>query len=170
VEVPVAAAKLEVWPQTVRVQGSLLADEQAVIGSKLAGRVEKADVELGTVVRAGQTLVTLERRELELRVQLAQAQLRQACAAVGLMPDDSEAQLNPENSPPVLVERAAMDEAQAAFTRAERLRARQVVTEAEFEQIQAQLKSAQARYRSAVNDVHEQIAVIGQRRADLALA
>jgi RND family efflux transporter MFP subunit len=89
---------------------------------------------------------------------------------VGLTPDDSEEQLNPENSPPVLVERAALEESQKAYVRAERLRQRQVVTEAEFEQIQAQLKSAQARYRSAVNDVHEQIAVIGQRRADLALA
>ena len=32
-EVTIAVAALEAWPRTVRVQGSMLADEDAVIGS-----------------------------------------------------------------------------------------------------------------------------------------
>ncbi|HYO25906.1 MAG TPA: efflux RND transporter periplasmic adaptor subunit [Lacipirellulaceae bacterium] len=160
----------EVWPVTVRVQGSLLADEDAVVGSKLAGRVERVHVDLGSVVKRGEPLVTLDRSELELLVRQAEAQLRQACAAIGKTPEDDETELVLENSPPVMLERAMVEEAQAAVARGDRLRPSNAITDAEYETFVAQLKTAQARYMSAINSVSEQISLIGVRRADLALA
>ena len=38
-DVEVIIAARQAWPRTVTVQGALLADEDAVIGSKIAGRV-----------------------------------------------------------------------------------------------------------------------------------
>ena len=68
--VAVIQAHLDPWPETIRVQGSLLAYEDAIVGSKLAGRVDKVFVDLGSIVKAGDPLVTLVRVELDLRVQL----------------------------------------------------------------------------------------------------
>ncbi len=169
-EVPVTEARLVRWPRTVRVQGSLMADEDAVVGAKLPGRVETVAIDIGDVVEKGQTLVTLDRRELDLRVLQAEAQLRQACAAVGMTLDDDEGQLDHLQSPPVMLERALVDEAQASIDRIRPLVAQRTVAAAEFDRLQAQLQTAQARYRSALNDVNEQIAVIGLRRAELSLA
>lgn len=169
-EVHIVAASIQPWPVTVRVQGSLLADEDAIIGSKLAGRVEKVNVDLGSVVKHGEVMVELDQQELKLLVEQAEAQLKQACAAIGLDPDNDETALVLENSPPVMLEQALVDEAQAAVARAERLMPTRAMTESEYDTFVAQLKTAQARYRSAINSVSEQISLIGVRRADLALA
>jgi RND family efflux transporter MFP subunit len=169
-QVTVAEAKLELWPQTLLVQGSLLGDEMAVVGAKIPGRVESVAVDLGTLVRKGDTLVTLDRRELELRVREAEAQLNQACAAVGLSPEQPELELRREQAPPVLLEKALVDEARAAVARVERLPTRQATSDSEWERLTAQLKTAEARYQSALNSVGEQIALIGVRRTALALA
>ena len=98
-ELVVVEARFEPWPETIRVQGSLLAYEDAVIGSKLAGRVATVAVDLGSIVSRGEPLVTLVRNELDLRVQLAEAQLQQACAAIGITPADDESQFNVANAP-----------------------------------------------------------------------
>jgi RND family efflux transporter MFP subunit len=169
-EVALARAQLRAWPLTVTIQGSLLADEDAVIGSKLAGRVETVAVDLGSVVRRGDPLVTLDRSELDLRVQLAEAQLRQACAAIGLAPTDDELKVDYKNSPRVQLEQALIDEAQAAVNRAQQLLPTRAVTGGEYDALIAQLKAAQARHESALNAVSEQISLIGVRRTELALA
>lgn len=169
-EVMVAAAKLEPWPLVLRVQGSLLADEDAVIGSRIAGRIETVNIDLGSIVKRGEPMVVLDRRELELLVAQAEAQLRQACAAIGLTPEEDETQLNFERSPPVMLEQALVDEAQAAVTRAEQLLPGKALSRGEYDTFVAQLKTAQARYLSALNAVSEQVSLIGVRRADLNLA
>jgi RND family efflux transporter MFP subunit len=169
-QVTVAEAAFELWPEKVRVQGSLLGDEQAVIGAKIPGRVENVAVDLGSIVNQGATLMTLDRRELELRVREAEAQLNQACAAIGLSPEQDELELRRDHAPPVLLEKALVEEARAAVARVERLPNRQATSDSEWERLVAQLKTAEARYQSALNNVGEQIALIGVRRTALALA
>ncbi|MEX0614037.1 MAG: efflux RND transporter periplasmic adaptor subunit [Pirellulales bacterium] len=169
-EVAVVKARLEPWPETIRVQGSLLAYEDAIVGSKLAGRVAAVAVDLGSIVKAGAPLVTLERRELDLRVQLAEAQLRQACAAIGITPATDESQFNVQTAPGVMMEQALISEAQSNVDRARQLIASRAIAEGEYDALVAQLKAAQARYHSALNLVGEQVSTIGVRRKELALA
>jgi RND family efflux transporter MFP subunit len=169
-EVVVVQASQQAWPRTVTVQGSLLADEDSVIGSKLACRVESVAVDLGSVVKKGDPLVTLDRSELNLRVQFAEANLRQACAAIGLTPDGDETKVEYANSPRVELEQALIDEARAAVTRGQQLLPTRAITGAEYDTMVALLKAAQARYDSAINAVAEQISLIGVRRTELALA
>jgi RND family efflux transporter MFP subunit len=169
-EVVVVEARLEPWPETIRVQGSMLAYEDAVVGSKLAGRVAEVAVDLGSVVEGGQLLVSLVRNELDLRVELAEAQLRQASAAVGITPEDDETQFDVRQSPGAMLEQALVNEAQSNVNRARPLVASRAMTEGEFDALMAQLKAAQARYFAALNTVGEQVSVIGVRRKELALA
>jgi len=169
-EVAVVEAALQSWPRTVAIQGSLLADEDSVIGSKLACRVDTVAVDLGSIVKKGDQLVMLDRSELDLRVKFAEAQLKQACAAIGLTPDGDETKVQYANSPRVELEQALIDEAQAAVTRAKQLLPTRAITGAEYDTMVALLKAAQARYDSALNAVAEQISLIGVRRTELALA
>ena len=105
-QVEVAAAELRPWPRVVRVQGSLLADEHAVIGTKVAGRVQQVQVDLGSQVAAGDVLATLETEEFDLHVRAAESQLEQVRVKLGLKPGDDEEQLDPTQAPAVVQESA----------------------------------------------------------------
>lgn len=169
-EVVVAPAQIQPWPATLRVQGSLLADEDALVGSKIAGRVETVAVDLGSIVKQGQPMVALDRRELQLLVAQAEAELRQACAAIGMTPGEDETKHDYKRSPPVMLEQALVDEAQAEMKRGEQLLPNKALSRGEYDTLVAQFKTAQARYLSALNGVSEQVSLIGVRRANLELA
>jgi RND family efflux transporter MFP subunit len=68
----------------------------------------------------------------------------------------------------VRLEKAQLDESLSNFERGKRLRA--AISDTEFARLEALHKMADARYQSALNGVSEQIAMIGVRRAELALA
>ncbi|QEG40035.1 efflux RND transporter periplasmic adaptor subunit [Roseimaritima ulvae] len=158
------------WPAIVRSQGSLHADEESVVGAKVAGRVAKVHVDLGDFVEVGTPIVTLDREEFVLQLSQAEAQLQQARAAVGLRSDDAVADLSPENSPPVREQRAIWEQAKSDVTRAESLRNQSAIAEGEYDQVVAAERVAEARYASAINSVHEKIATIGVREAEASLA
>lgn len=160
----------QAWPTTVRAQGSFQPDEQVVVGAKVPGRVAEVRVDLGTEVRRGDVLAVLDMAEFDLRVKQAEAQLSEACAALGMDPDDSEDQLDRLNAPPVALERALLDEAITLVERARRLIQQRVTTAQELEQYEAQHSVAAARYASALNSVDQKIALVRIRRAELALA
>ena len=166
----VITAQLEQWPKVVRVQGSLLADEHAVVGAKVAGRVKEVKVDLGSVVRQGDVLVTLDAEELDLRVQEAEAQLEQALAKLGLKPGDKEEALDRSKVPAVLQEEALCKEAKLNLKRAEALIDQQAMAVEDLQQRQAAVEVAEAKYRAALNEVGEQVALVGVRRAALGLA
>lgn len=166
----VFTAAQQSWPTLVRVPGSLFADERAVVGAKVAGRVADVKIDLGDTVVAGAPLVTLDRQEFELQVTQAQAQLEQARAAVGLSPEDPVEKLKPENAPPVREAQAVWDEARTKSKRWQQLRQQNAVTEADAEAVIAAEQVAAAKYAAALNGVREKIATIGVRSAELELA
>ncbi|MGE3313895.1 MAG: efflux RND transporter periplasmic adaptor subunit [Planctomycetaceae bacterium] len=169
-EVRVVEVQLHPWPKSVRVQGTLMPHEQSVVSTRVAGEIERVPVDLGSIVKAGDELVKLDDKEFALGVNQSEAQLAQACASIGITPDKSEKDLDRTKAPPVMLERAALDEATAAVARARQLVERKAITTDEFQRTEALEKAAQARYDSALNSVGAQIALIGVRRAELALA
>lgn len=158
------------WPTVVRSQGSLGADDIATIGATVEGRVAATHVDLGSSVSAKSPLITLEHEEFELAVRQAEAQLKQARAAVGLQADDDADELNPETSPPVREQRSLWTEAEANLERGRRLAQNRTITQAELVQLEATERIAEARYASALNAVKEKIALIDVRSVELALA
>lgn len=164
------------WPKEVRVQGTLYADEVAAIGARVAGRVSQVHVQLGDVVTAGQTLVSLDTDEFQLMVAQAEAQWAQARASVGLAREDGKPidqwrdDLKPENSPPVRQQRAVWDEAKASLERSRRLLEQAAISPGEFGVIEAAARVAEAGYAAAINAVEEKISIIGVRRVEWELA
>lgn len=158
------------WPREVATQGNLVADETTVIGAKVAGRIDTIEVDLGDAVESGAVIASLDRTEYSERVRQAEAELNQARAAIGLKPDDDLEKLNPNNSPVVVEQKALWDQTKADRERLTALRARQAVTEAQFETIVANEQAAEARHRSSLNSVQEKMALVRVRTAQLALA
>lgn len=158
------------WPTIVRSQGSLVADDQTTVGSRVAGLVFETYVDVGDAVEPGQKLVALDDREFQLQLAAAEAALLQARALVGLKPGDPVAQLNPLNAPPVREARATLEETTNRRQRWELLRSQNGVTEEELQTLIAAEKVAEARYASALNSVNSNIAQIAVRSAEVELA
>src|SRR5262245_17468481 len=153
------------WPTTVRTQGSLIADEVTIVGAKVAGRVNDVNFDLGDAVKAQAVLATLDQEDFKLQVSLAEAQLLQARAALGLKPTDPLESLDPESAPPVREAKAVWDETRARIARMRQLllHARNTVTQDELDQAVAAEGAADARHAAAVNAVREKIALISVR-------
>jgi RND family efflux transporter MFP subunit len=158
------------WPTIVKTQGSLIADEVTVVGAKVGGRVATVRFDLGDTVAAGAELAVLDQEEFKLQISLAEAQLTQARAALGLAPASPVESLKPESAPPVREAKAVWEEVIARIERLKPLAARNAVTKDELEQALADEGVASAKYSAAVNGVREKIALIGVRAAELSVA
>jgi RND family efflux transporter MFP subunit len=158
------------WPRVVRAQGSLLEDEQALVGAKVAGRIKEVAIDLGSMVKQGQEIAALETEEFDLRVQQAEAQVGQARAALGLAEGESEDLLDPAKAAPVLQEKALLVEAQLLLQRRRALSSKRVITTEELQQAESVLRVAEAKYESALNSVHANLALLKVRKAELATA
>lgn len=169
-DVHVVEATLQPWPRIVRAQGTLIEDEYALLGAKVAGRVKKMLVDIGSPVKEGQPVAELDTEDFDLMVQQAEAQVLQARAGVGLksgVPDD---QLDPMKAPPVLQEWAMLEEARYNVDRVKGLVGKGIMTQEEIQARESALRVAEARYASSLNAVQGQIALLKLRRSELALA
>lgn len=168
-DLPLATVQKRPWPRQLRIQGNLVEAEEAPVGTEVAGRVERARVDVGSVVEAGQVLVELDDEDHRLQLQLAEAQVQAIRARLGLQPGQSENELRPENAPPVLQEKAVVEESRLALERARILHRlnRTAIAAEELERLQAALKVAEARYATALNQVREQLALLRLRQVEL---
>lgn len=170
VSVAVTQARLHPWPTRVRVQGSLIGDEEAIVGAKVAGRVKDIAVDRGTAVQAGQILARLEPEDFDLRVSQAEAQLAQVRAKLGLENGTPDEKLDRLKAPPVMQERALLEEARFLHERGRTLLAQRAGSLEDLQKSEVALRVAEARYATSLNTVDEQIALLGLRKAELALA
>jgi RND family efflux transporter MFP subunit len=161
-----------IWQAVVRTQGSLAADEVAIVGAKVAGRVNDVNFDLGDAIRGGMILATLDQDDFKLQVILAESQLMQTRAALGLRPQDPLESLDPNMAPPVREAKAVWDETRARIARVRQLQlhSRNTVTQEEYDQAVAAEGAAEARHAAAINGVGEKIAQIRVRASELEVA
>lgn len=169
-QVRVVPAAQGALPRAVRVTGTLAAQEQVVLGMKVAGRLSEITVDLGSRVTKGQALARLDPTEFQIRVQQAQAALQQARARLGLAPDDPHDRINPEQTALVRQARASLNEARVQRDRAQSLLKRQLLSPSELDTAEAAFQVADARYQDAVEEVLNRRALLAERRSELALA
>ena len=170
VEVQVAPVAPGYLSRTVTVSGTLAAEQQAVLGFRVAGRLTDLPIDLGTVVAAGQPLARLEQIDFALRVSQAEAALRQARARLGLPDTGDDDRVEPEATAIVRQQRAVLDEATLVAERLRAFHARGISSKADLEGAEAALKVAESRHQDALEEVRNRQAVLAQRRAELALA
>ncbi|HEV7682449.1 MAG TPA: efflux RND transporter periplasmic adaptor subunit [Pyrinomonadaceae bacterium] len=168
----VKTARVEETPfgETVTANGTLAAFDQTTVSVKVAGRVSSISVDLGTVVRRGQSIAQLDANDYKLRVQQSEAALSQARARLGLSPDGTDDGVSPEQTGTVRQAKAQLDEARLSRDRAVRLVEQGIVAKADYDAADATFKVAQSRYQDAIEEIRNRQALLAQRRSELALA
>jgi membrane fusion protein, multidrug efflux system len=137
VAVSTVTAATEAWPSIYEATGTVRARTTAVISAKLMGYVREVKVQTGDRVREGQLLVTLDARDLDLSSRRAEAAREEVHSAV------------PEADGAVAAAKANLDLAQVTFGRMQDLFQKRSISNQEFDEASAKLKSAQAAYDMA---------------------
>ena len=165
--VPAAEGKL---PRTVTVTGTLAADEEVVAGFKVAGRLSEIGVDLGSPVRKGQLLARLDPTDYRIRLDQAEAALRQVRAGLGLPTDGTDDRVDPEKTALVREARAVLDEARQNRDRMAQLWEKRYVARSEYDASLARLLVAEGRYQAAVEEIRNRQELMAERRSGVMLA
>ena len=168
--VRVVAAAVGPLPRTVTVTGTLAADEEVVAGFKVAGRISEIAVDLGSPVRKGQLLARLDPTDFRLRVDQAEAALRQVRAGLGLPRDGSAESVDPEKTALVREARAVLEEARLNRDRTAQLWEKNYIARSEADASVSRLLVAESRYQAALEEVRNRQELLAERRSGLALA
>ena len=169
-EVKVTPAAERTIARTVSATGTLAADDQVVLGTKVAGRLAETTVDLGTRVKKGQLVGRLDQSDFKLRVEQAEAALQQARVRLGLSPTGTDEKVDPEQTAVVRQARAMMDDARLTRDRSIKLAQQELIARAQLDTAEAALQVAEGRYQDAIEEVRNRQAVIAQRRSELDLA
>jgi RND family efflux transporter MFP subunit len=117
--------------------GTVRARTVTVLSSKLMAYVRQVAVQVGDRVQEGQLLVTLDSQDLDTKVRGAEAAEAEVMSAI------------PEADNGVAYAKANLDLAQSTFKRMEELASKKSISNQEFDEASARLKSAQAAYEMA---------------------
>jgi RND family efflux transporter MFP subunit len=165
--VPAEEGKL---PRTVTVTGTLAADEEVVAGFKVAGRLSEIGVDLGSPVRKGQLLARLDPTDYRIRLDQAEAALRQVRAGLGLPADGTDDRVDPEKTALVREARAVLDEARQNRDRMAQLWENRYVARSEYDASLARLLVAEGRFQAAVEEIRNRQELLAERRSGVMLA
>jgi RND family efflux transporter MFP subunit len=154
----------------VVASGTLAAEEQVVLGMKVAGRLAEITVDLGTRVKKGDVVARLDPTDFRLRVQLVENAIQQARARLGLPHDGASDRVDPDKTPLVRQAQAVLDEALLTRDRRVRLWEQQFIARAELDAAEAAAKVAEGRYHDAVEEVNNRLGVLAEKRTELELA
>ncbi len=132
VRVQTVEVSQETWPLLYEAAGTVRARTSATLSSRVMGYVREIRVQPGDRVNAGQLVATLESRELESAVKQAQAAEVEARSAVA------------EAEQAIAAARAQTMLAKSTFDRMDTLHKKKSISEQEFDEAQARLRTAEA--------------------------
>lgn len=160
---PILAEQVEtVMPSpivdTYWASGTVRARYTAAIAAKIAANILDVRVQTGDHVAAGQTLVVLDRANLEANVRRAEAACAEAESAIA------------EADNAITASKASLDLARVTHRRFEELLAKSSVSQQESDESQARLQSAGAALEMAASKRRQAEARRSQAEAELAAA
>ena len=154
----------------VSATGTLAADDQIILGTKVIGRLGEISVDLGSRVKKGQAIARIDPSDYRLRVEQAQAALQQARVRLGLSPSGNNDKVIIEDTATVRQAAAILKEARLTHDRMIELWDRKLIARAELDAAVSQLTVAEGRYQDAIEEVRNRQAILVQRRSELEIA
>ncbi len=168
--VSVTRAQVRAIPRVIAVTGSLAAQEQSTLSAKVPGRLQRLDVDIGSVLRQGDLVAQIEPRDYDLGLQEATAALAQARTALGLPLEGDDDRIELERVTAVRQAKAVLEEATKNRERVKSLSASGIASQSEVDTVEAAYTVALMRYESALEDARGRLATVAQRRAEFELA
>ena len=165
----VSAAQTEA-ARVVSASGTLAADDQFVLGTKVVGRLGEITVDLGSRVKKGQAIARIDQSDYRLRVEQADAALQQSRVRLGLPASGNSDNVDIEQTSLVRQGAAVFKEARLSHERMVELWERKLIARSELDTAVSQLAVAEGRYQDAIEEVRNRLAVLVQRRSELEIA
>ncbi|MFL6194250.1 MAG: efflux RND transporter periplasmic adaptor subunit [Thermoanaerobaculia bacterium] len=169
-DVRLATAEEGRLSRTVDLSGALAADEEAEVGFKIAGRLERLYVDIGSPVRRGQVIARLSPTDFQLRVRQAETALQQARTQLGLPAEGPDSAIDPEKTALVKQAAATLKQAQLTRDRMSRLLDEQLIPHSDFDAAEAAYGVAEGRYQEAIETARTRQGLLSQRKSELAIA
>jgi len=141
--------------ETVNASGKVYPEIEVKVSPDISGEIVELQIKEGDSVRKGQVLAKIYGDIYSTTRNQAAAEVNRQQAMV----DNSKAQLASLQS--------ALELAKSTFNRQKQLRAEKIISEAEYEQAQNSLQSAQANYNAALQNIRSGEAGIAGSRASL---
>jgi RND family efflux transporter MFP subunit len=155
--------------RTVTATGTLAADEQVILGTKVVGRLAEISVDLGSLVQKGQPIARIDTKDYQYRLDQAVAALKQARVRLGLPADGDDDRVDATQTAVVRQAKALLDQAQLNRDRMARLSDQQFVARAELDAAVSALQVAEGRYQDALEEVQNRQGMLLQRRSEVEL-
>ena len=169
-QVKIARAVEAKVARTVSATGTLAAEDQVVLGTKVIGRLGEISVDLGSRVRKGQPIARIDPSDYRLRVDQAEAALQQARVRLGLPAEGTSDKIDPEQTATVRQAAASLKEARLTHDRMAKLWENNYIARAELDAAVAQLAIAESQYQNALEEVRIRQGLLFQRRSELEIA
>jgi len=154
----------------IELSGNLASIDQVKVSAEVAGTVIFANIDLGKEVQAGEVLVKLDDRELQLARDRAESALKQTEAQLGLDPAKPSVIPPDEQIATVRTAIANRDDAKVKFTQSQALVAQGLVPRTDLDTNETRLKVTEAVLQSTLESVRSLKASLQDRRAALQLA
>ncbi|MFY9558415.1 MAG: efflux RND transporter periplasmic adaptor subunit, partial [Blastocatellia bacterium] len=138
-----------------------------VVSAQAPGELAQINVDFGTYVTRGQIIALIDQRDSKLKLEQAEATLKQTLARLGMT--DGE-KFDPNRNADVRVAKAQLDWEKVNLDRQTKLVENGDISRAIYDQAVTTYNLAQARYQAAVDAVNQQLAVVEHQRAALNLA
>ena len=168
--VDVIAAVEKPIEKIVTVTGTLAAEQEIVLGLKVAGRISELPLDLGSTVQKGDVIARVDTTDFELRVRQSEASLQQARVRLGLPPNGTSEDVDLEKTAFVREARAQMDSARARLDRATQLLEKGLLAKADLDTVSGAYKVTEAQYADALDEGKNRQGVLAQRRSELEIA
>jgi len=154
----------------VDLSGSLISPDQVRVSNEVGGTVASMNMELGQEVQAGQVLLQLDTRELQLAVERAESALRQTEAQLGIEIANSGAVPPDEQIASVRTALANREEARVKLSQAQELVNRGLLPKSDLDTTETRLKVAEAAVQASLENVRSLKASLQDRRANYELS
>jgi RND family efflux transporter MFP subunit len=151
----------------VEAVGSFAADDEVVVSAQAAGELSRIDVDFGGYVSQGQVIATIDQRDAKLKVDQAEATLKQTMARLGMKVGES---FDPNRNADVRVAKSQLDWSKLELDRSAKLIEKGDIPRSSYDEKLTNHNLAQARHQAALDSVNQQLAAVEQQKASLALA
>jgi RND family efflux transporter MFP subunit len=168
--VDVAPAIEQPVERRIIAAGSLLAQDNSPISVKVPGHLRRINVDLGSVVRAGELIAEIDPQDYELRLKQARAALIQARVRLGLPLDGDDDQVDIEQLSSVKEAEAVLVEKRYELDRLATLSLEGVASKSHLEAADSAFQVALNRRQDALQEARNRQAVLLQRQAEFEMA
>jgi RND family efflux transporter MFP subunit len=156
--------------QLIVVTGTLAAEQEIILGMKVAGRISELPVDLGSIVQKGDVIARLDTTDFDLRLRQSAAALEQARVRLGLPPTGTNEDVDLEKTSLVREARATMDGTKFRLDRATQLYEKGLMAKSDFDVTNSAYKVAEAQYADALDEARNRQGVLSQRKSELEIA